>query len=300
MYSIKQKYYGDNVLSVRQAYQTINTKINKYPDSIEVIRYADNLVVRRKGIEMDIAPRQRLFTVNDKGNYIAKSCNATLSRLLDNFRRSKSRSMDMVYNYILSNQWRYFCTFTFAPDKVEDRFSMCCIKKCWRVFRDRLRHFFPSAYVCAIPEPHPTSNAIHLHALIGGADLSLWMKDSGHKSSFGDTIYNFILYDFGFSTVVDLGTDPCKLRLANYCAKYISKDMYCEYNKRRYFASKGLKHRDSIVYNLEEEDFAAFLKYNTHTPIGENFSIFDFNPIEVERVKSLDKMDIYRVYLSSS
>ncbi len=300
--SLKSPYrYGDNVLGARQLYQGYNVVVNQYANRYEILKFQGEHAVRRRGYESDEnRVHRRNFAYKD-GVLHRVTVQANIDRLLKSMKRSRNRALDAIYSYVQANDWRYFVTCTFAPDKV-DRFNSSAIKRLWKLFRQRLQYYYPDSRVIAIPEPHPTSGAIHIHALVGGCDLSDWIKPAVNAktgeiivSSFGDTVYNLLMYEYGFSTLIDLGEDPCKLRVCNYLAKYISKNTNVDYNQRSYYRTKRLKSRIRHYLLLGQSDIDCMLSIHSAPRKGDNYSLFNQGKCMVNKRKSLDNMDVYDV-----
>lgn len=300
--SLKSPYrYGDNVLGARQLYQGYNVVVNQYANRYEILKFQGEHAVRRRGYESDEnRVHRRNFAYKD-GVLHRVTVQANIDRLLKSMKRSRNRALDAIYSYVQANDWRYFVTCTFAPDKV-DRFNSSAIKRLWKLFRQRLQYYYPDSRVIAIPEPHPTSGAIHIHALVGGCDLSDWIKPGVNAktgeiivSSFGDTVYNLLMYEYGFSTLIDLGEDPCKLRVCNYLAKYISKNTNVDYNQRSYYRTKRLKSRIRHYLLLGQSDIDCMLSIHSAPRKGDNYSLFNQGKCMVNKRKSLDNMDVYDV-----
>ena len=167
---------------------------------------------------------------------------------------SRRRALDNVFGYILANDWQYFVTLTFSPDKVDRENDDSC-RYAYKLFIKRLRYYYPTAYALFVPERHPKSGKLHLHGLVGGCDLSSWLKVATYKNSViktdcGNIVYNLELYEFGFSTVCKLNGDT--LRIANYISKYMIKDFgTIGYNKKSFYHTRNLAFKDKHYFNTQ-------------------------------------------------
>lgn len=264
-----QRYssFSDNIIGTKSIYKAYNTIIRRYPDHAEILRRDDVNFVRRKGFvcsEIDVADRRPRFALDEGGLLSTNKPNVTLSDLFNTLRRSRSRSLDSIYDYALSNKWDYFMTFTFDPRKIEDRYCRFDIVSAWSAFRSKVYYYDRKAKFLCIPEKHPKSGAIHLHALVAGdfdSYLTPAFSPDGKSilSSIGDQIYNLSLYEYGFTTVAKL--DRNNLRVANYLTKYISKDCLsiAGYKQRTFLSSHGLKRCTREYVCLDTDQFIDLL-----------------------------------------
>ena len=147
---------------------------------------------------------------------------------------SLGRTKTLIRDIVQCNDFELFCTFTFDPDKVYDRFNLSC---CWHRLQVWLRHQkekSPDFKYLFIPEQHK-SGAWHFHGLMSNYKGSL--RDSKHKSSSGYKVYNITSYRGGFSTAVYIENSDA---VCNYVLKYITKDFIKTFNQRRFFCSRNL------------------------------------------------------------
>ena len=167
---------------------------------------------------------------------------------------SRKRSLDNLFGYVLSNKWDYFFTFTFDPAKV-DRDNYDEIVKSWSLLRMKMQYYSKLVKIIAIPEPHPTSGKLHIHALVGNIDLSRFLVRAYNPHtgkpifSKGRAVYNLTLFSDGFSTCVRCDGNP--LKVANYIAKYVIKDFgNTEYNKKAFFHTNNLNFKNKEFVNI--------------------------------------------------
>lgn len=147
---------------------------------------------------------------------------------------SLRRTRTTIRDLILANDFDLFCTFTFDPDKVHDRFSYySCLGKMTRWIHNQ-HDKSPDLIYLFVPEQHK-SGAWHFHGLLGHYHGS--MRKTCHKSSYGADIYNITAYRGGFTTACYFDN---KDLIASYISKYISKDFIKKFNQRRFFCSKNL------------------------------------------------------------
>ena len=200
------------------------TNITKvYPDMIKIIIYKEPWFVSRRGPKRDVSEVTGEYTPSVT---------------------SLHRSKTLVHDLVLCNNFDYFCTFTFNPDKI-DRFNYARCSYAMRVWlhhqSDRSFSFGKKFHYLIIPEQHK-SGAWHFHALISGYVGSL--HDSNHKSASGRPIFNITSFRSGFTTAVKIDDREA---VSNYITKYITKDFIKSFNKKRFFCSRGLKRPEKIV-----------------------------------------------------
>ena len=152
-------------------------------------------------------------------------------------RISASRTINKIYDIARSNCWEWFLTFTFSPEKVEDRKDYEECSKKLSMWLNRMRKTCPDMVYLVVPEQHK-DGAYHFHGLFSDID-NLGLVDSGTVDKDGNTIYNVGSYKFGFTTaerIRDLG------RSCSYLSKYITKDLCAvTKGKRRYWSSRNVK-----------------------------------------------------------
>lgn len=157
---------------------------------------------------------------------------------------SLKRAKDKIQDIVLCNNFDYFVTLTFNPQKV-DSLNVEEVKRAiknWLNNGVKRRNY---SYI-AIPEYHK-SGRIHLHALMSG-DLKL--VDSGHVHN-GKTIYNIADWQekFGFCTAIPI--DGNITALSYYITKYITKGNDKIFG-RFYWSSRNLQREPEIGYGMAD------------------------------------------------
>jgi hypothetical protein len=188
-----------------------NFKIIKYPNGERKIIY----------YKIPVSGRSR-EKIRSPGNDLGRSFDVSVSR-------TKNKLIDLVR----SNNWDYFLTFTFNPDKV-DRYNYDEVVKKMSVWLNNQRKKYFNLKYVVVPELHK-DGAYHFHGLFSDG---LTYVDSGYKDKQGRVIYNVSDYKIGFTTATRV-TDTKKA--GQYILKYITKDLcFRTENKRRYWASRNL------------------------------------------------------------
>lgn len=202
------------------------TNITKeYPNMVQVINFKSP----RYYVKLDVSKRNRELV--DDSTYIPS---------VSSLKRTKTLVRDLV----LCNDFDYFATFTFDPNKINSmNFYSCssCMRKWLHNQRDVSRRKGNCFEYLIIPERHK-SGRWHFHALLKGYSSTL--KDSTLKSSSGRSIYNITSFRSGFTTAVLIDS---KDGVSNYITKYITKDFIKSFNQKRFFCSKGLVRPKRVV-----------------------------------------------------
>lgn len=176
---------------------------------------------------------------------------------------SLSRSRKKVYDYARSNDFTYFVTLTFDPQKV-DSFSCDDSFEHMRNWLNRMRKRFPDLRYLGVPELHK-SGRFHFHFLMSD-DIKpvLVLSDKKYK---GRTVYNVGSYRFGWTTAIEVYD---KSKIPSYMVKYITKDLKSRSpNKRRYWNSHNLVLPKNFASYFTVEEFSSILEklditYATH------------------------------------
>lgn len=166
-------------------------------------------------------------------------------------KRSMRRTKQAIYDIAQSNDWEYFFTLTFNPEKV-DSFDYDVVTKKLSDWLKRMRKQSEKMKYVVVPEQHE-SGRWHFHGLFMNCS-ELGFVDSGKRTDKGQTIYNVGKYKFGFSTAIELDFNKA---ICTYLTKYITKDV-CENskNRKRYWASrncnKPIEYKFLVEGGLEE------------------------------------------------
>lgn len=178
-----------------------------------------------------------------------KLCELALCRDLDDVRRSCQRVKQNLYDLLRSNDFGFFVTLTFDPERI-DRLDDKAVRYAWTEWGLCFRRKFPKAYYVAVPEYHK-KGGLHFHVLLGGVSFDalkpIHAYDEKKKRYLyvtkgvckGDKIYNIDVWRHGWSTMTILrNTDAAK----HYVAKYITKQGTDSrfFGKKRYYASRNL------------------------------------------------------------
>ena len=199
----------------------------------------------------------------------------------EDLERSMRRARAKLRRLALANDFRWFVTLTFNPEKVDSFDAAAVVKKlnAWcsnMVQRKGLRYIL-------IPELHPKSGRIHFHGFFNDCVV---VVDSGHADRQGHKIYNLPQWTLGFTTAIELYDDYSQA--VGYVSKYIGKQ-----SKKicgRWYYSGGELREPEITYAelsaaelLAEYPEQAFVFY----PPGKQMTVV--NGIVLEQVQPVDK-----------
>lgn len=170
--------------------------------------------------------------------------------------RSLSRARKKVFDYARVNVFDYFVALTFNPQKV-DSFDYIESSRCMSTWLNNLRKDNPCMTYLGVPELHK-SGRYHYHFLMGNVNLHL--KDSGHRTPYGQVVYHVGNYNFGWTTAIEIY--ECGSKLAGYLSKYISKDLYNHTKgRKRYWCSRNLRLPEYKVINCNLQDLMSTYKF---------------------------------------
>ena len=158
-----------------------------------------------------------------------------------------------IKGYAFSNNFQWFVTLTFNPEKV-DSFDYETAKgtllKWCRSMRDKYKQF---SYLM-VPELHK-SGAVHFHGLLG--DISAGFVEAANPKNgepvirHGRQVYNLTDWKYGFSDCEKIESPE---RAASYITKYVTTALLADkkmYNKKRYFNSQGLK-KHAVTFGMSD------------------------------------------------
>lgn len=164
--------------------------------------------------------------------------------------RTKSRIKKIALCY---SEWKYFCTFTFDPAKI-NRYDYDEVSKKFSRWLVHMKDLYPEMRYIVVPELHK-DGAYHFHGLFSD-HLPVTFVGDFHKT--GRT-YHVNDYPFGFTVAQDV-QDPT--RVSHYILKYISKDLCAvtKYRRRYWYTTALLKPNDSMKLFITKEKMQQFLE----------------------------------------
>lgn len=149
---------------------------------------------------------------------------------------STNRAKNMIYDYARSNDFDWFVTMTFDPQKVDSFDYAECSRSLSQWLNNVRKRNAPDIRYLFVPELHK-SGRYHFHGLMGDIG-TLRLVDSGHRNN-GQIIYNIDNYKLGFTTATKIQD---KKRTATYIGKYITKELSGHIKgKKHYWTSRNLE-----------------------------------------------------------
>ena len=213
--------------------QNFNCKIKHYDDdhfSITTYNYQNTRDYTKND---DSGKKQRVL---DDDWTFEPSLNDVISDHRRSIEVSRNRAKNMIYDYARSNDFEWFFTLTFNPEKVDSFDYGECSKKLSKWLNNMKSKYAPDMQYIFVPELHKSCR-YHFHGLVSNIG-SMKMIDSGHCTSSGQVIYNVGNYKLGWTTATRIVD---KQRTSTYIGKYITKDLSGHIKgKKHYWASRGL------------------------------------------------------------
>lgn len=237
-----------------------NVKIITYPDLTKQYRIYQN-TIGSDDLSIPVRPRNK----GDRNPFDGKVCKDILVDIKDYKNHvdevSIKRTKKKVYDYAKSNEWQWFVTFTFSPDKVNRYDYDECTKYLSKWFNN-LKRSSPALSYLVVPEQHK-DGAYHFHGLFSGINERqiVWTgkyvvkRVGGLRSKFVRTkekIYKIGSYKLGWMTATKVREME---KVTSYITKYITKDMLNGlHGRKRYWCSRNLVLPLEEVFTLDATD----------------------------------------------
>ncbi len=248
---------NDYEIPFRQ-WREVNTKINDYGDSREIIAYKNARKILEKCYNLPKYDRTPKMDISN-GICTPKTEEYTVSDFHRCLKNSSNRAYDNFFGYALSNDWEWFVTLTFDPKKT-DRYSEKDTSKRITKFMNKTKENCPNLKYLLIPEPHE-NGAIHYHGFISNCTHTLTIAQNAKtgeplQTKLGDPIFNLPSWKWGYSTIAVLPTDTNRRKVVNYCSKYMNKQCNTKYRQKKFRRSLNLafKTKESILITEEERE----------------------------------------------
>lgn len=232
--------------------------------------------------EVERITGRRRFGKDSKGRIVPIRDDASITDLQNLMKDGRKRTINNFFDYALNNKWEYFCTFTFADEKIRN--SRDLVYAAWDNFRRGLRKANKDFKSIAVYEPHK-KGGLHLHALVADIDLTLKpARNPKNNNEFiysgvsGVQIFNCMNWTSGYSTVCCLDPKYTNEQIVMYLSKYMSKSEFIDVNCKRYFHTNNLAKRETVV---------------GYSKTGVKDMVEKFG---LQLVKLNDKMAVYRNY----
>ena len=162
---------------------------------------------------------------------------------------SRNRAINNIYNLTRCNEWAWFVTITFDPNKV-DSMDYGEVTRKLSKWLNHLKEDDAGLKYLFVPERHK-SGAFHFHGLLSSS-AALQMVYSGHDTKSGDPIYNIGRYKFGWTTATEVHNNEA---VTKYITKYVTKDLMTAIKgKKHFWASRNLSRPEEVKEFLEPID----------------------------------------------
>lgn len=258
-YNVKKRVFGNGLVELRLmkeavkiGYATKNKNVKS--ENIDVPFENDKI---RMSKFLDGQGYQRAIEPQDKERAL---------------RVSLKRTVDKIYDYANSNNWKWFCTFTFSQDNVERTDYEQISKKFTQWLNNMRKRYCADMKYLVVPERHK-DGSWHFHGLFSDCDGLKFMEAinnqefyKGKKNKFyleplkrkGEQVYNIKNFKLGFTECTKVKDTK---KVSNYILKYVTKDIIKDIpNKRRYWASRNLELPEETLYNVPFREYTEFCK----------------------------------------
>ena len=259
-------------------YLDMNMQLNIRGDHIELVYYRDKPLRVPKHVafdeelisdkftfrELEETLSTRKFVLGDDGVAVPKYDSVIIEDMRKSLMRSSLRAKRNFYNYALSNNWEYFCTFTFAEEAV--RLNKDLLYSEWRSFIKKLRRNNPELIALGVYERFENrSSGYHMHCLLGNCDLNLKCARNANGNQFLYTESNYQIFNCtdwknGYNTVVPIVPSSHKLQVINYLSKYMNKNSPAPYGCKRYLHTNNLDCGSSYITFESPEEIDRIIK----------------------------------------
>lgn len=186
-------------------------QVKRYSKPISVLEDDFEFMARQEKIWENATPDMRTEDEKENDRFFKR---------IENNKRAKTN----VYDICRSNEWDYFLTLTFSPDKVNRYDYSECLKKLQRRFENIRNKYAPDMKYVLVPELHK-DGAVHFHGLISGCNSKYFEpainpQDGSFIYFKGNKVYNWNLYTLGYATATAV-LDTQKVSF--YITKYLTK-----------------------------------------------------------------------------
>lgn len=211
--------------------------------------------VQKIEFDRDVEGYQRAYEKGQSSWGLGKKTRSPGSLLNDESKeRAQRRAKTQVRLSVIELAPNALVTFT-----TREVMSIDSLLWCWQYFTRMMREAgIDFEYVC-VPERHPMNpNHFHLHAAYRGETnfknlRRMWhvALEARHGRRIKKTLY-------GTESPGNIDVQPVKAResvrrirkIAKYISKYITKDLISEFNRKRYWPSKGVNLAAAAVFWL--------------------------------------------------
>jgi len=225
-------------------------------------------------------PYEKLLPGMETRRKASQGATSSSTSSKENLERSLRHTKKSIKEYIFSNSFDMFATFTFATDRQN-------MDKCRQKMSDWLKSqqkYHGKFEYLIVSELHKDGESIHFHALMQGFTGRIRQSLNPHTGQplvqSKRKVFEFPGYTLGFTNVKMIeDTEESRIKTGFYVMKYITKDTPTFANKNRYWVSRGLK-KPRTEDNPEEWYLAILPDHAYQTEYGTIY-LFDNKRIEI-------------------
>lgn len=163
---------------------------------------------------------------------------------------SHARTIHKIYDVARSNNWEWFLSLTFNPDKVNRQSYEDCSKKLSQWLKNA-KKIAPNMKYLVVPELHEDGVSWHFHGLFSNID-ELDLQFSGHYYN-GRPCYDVGKYKLGWVTAIQVDNTA---KASSYITKYVNKKLCgLTKGKKRYWTSRNVDLPEVVDLMVENSIF---------------------------------------------
>lgn len=225
--------------------------------NVKILKYANNKQqIRFYSVPVHISEKINKYTstVVEQKNKESEPFEENETENLHSIINSRNRTIKNMYNIVRSNNWEWFCTFTFDPYKVNSTNYDSVMHEIGDYFH-KLKKKFPDMIYFYVPELHKDKKKYHIHGFISNLPEDCFIYSGKYKGKNGidEDVYKLWNYRLGWNYHTRVRDNN---KVVNYVTKYITKYL-CDStkNKRRFNYSMNCNKPIEInvkVKNLEK------------------------------------------------
>ena len=256
-YNIKKRVFSNGLCQVRVFQKAVI--LGNVKDSVKKIEY------EMLEIPFEQEPVKSRKFLDSEGFSIPVEYDKDLV-----LKKSMKRTKDKVYDYANSNNWEWFCTFTFNQEKV-NRFDFTDVSKKFSKWLEHMRQrYCKDMKYLVVPEKHK-DGSYHFHGLFSNCKglnfvPALNQEEFYHgkpNKYFGQLlirdglqVYDMKRFRLGFSDCTQVRDTK---KVAAYILKYITKEMVSDVpNRKRYWVSRNLDKPKEQLFCVPLGDYDEF------------------------------------------
>ena len=207
-----------------------NVKVVKFANGKTQVRIYNLPIIKDDEINRLISKKANKTKIINKDRFRSES------EIEHSIAVSKNRTIQNIFAIARSNNWDWFCTFTFDPKRVNRQNYDNCYSCLYSWLKSIKKKYTDIKYLI-VPELHSDGFSWHFHGLFSNCPDSMFTFK--HRNYKNEEIYN--INGFEYYGLVNSATKIVDSnKSAMYIAKYIKKDLVTKtLYKHRYLYSKN-------------------------------------------------------------